>query len=68
MGLLKLFIRHQVPLDDTAETDALVYFPACIEWIDSEITKGRGVLVHCQVGMNSGNYLIALANVTYRQE
>ncbi|KAF8492512.1 hypothetical protein JB92DRAFT_2751557 [Gautieria morchelliformis] len=45
----KSFTRHQVLLDDTTVSDAIVHFPVCIEWIDSELKKGRGVLVHCQV-------------------
>jgi len=45
----KPFARHQIPLDDTDDADALVHFPACNHWIDTEIKKGRGVLVHCQV-------------------
>lgn len=45
----KSFNRHQILLDDVAGSDALIHFPACIEWIDSELKKDRGVLVHCQV-------------------
>lgn len=47
------FIRHQILLDDTAEEDVLVHFIPAITFIQAELDKGRGVLVHCQAGMSA---------------
>lgn len=46
------FIRHQVLLDDTEDADILIHLLPSITFIDSQIDKGRGVLVHCQAGMS----------------
>ena len=47
-----MLIHHQVELDDTDEADVLQHLPKCVEVINNEIEKGRGVLVHCQAGMS----------------
>ena len=46
------FTHHQITLDDTADADALGLFPGCIKWIEDQLAKGNGVLVHCQAGMS----------------
>lgn len=48
----KTFIRHQIQIDDTEDADILTHFLPCIHFIQSEIDKGRGVLVHCQAGVS----------------
>lgn len=53
------FIRHQILLDDTAEADILAHFLPSITFIQTELDKGRGVLVHCQAGMSRSATIIA---------
>ncbi|KIJ36307.1 hypothetical protein M422DRAFT_212249 [Sphaerobolus stellatus SS14] len=59
LAISKPFSRHQILLDDTDDADALAHFPACNQWIDAEIKKGRGVLVHCQAGMSRSATIVA---------
>ncbi|KAI0300163.1 hypothetical protein B0F90DRAFT_1725593 [Multifurca ochricompacta] len=60
------FFRHQVPLDDVEETDVLQHLIPSITFIQSELDKGGGVLVHCQAGM-SRSATIAAAYIMYSQ-
>ncbi|KAJ7247897.1 hypothetical protein B0H12DRAFT_1186698 [Mycena haematopus] len=53
------FVRHQILLDDTEETDVLVHFIPAITFIQAELDKGRGVLVHCQAGMSRSVTIVA---------
>jgi dual specificity phosphatase 12 len=36
-------------IDDSEQEDLLSLLPSCVSWIDNELARGRGVLVHCQV-------------------
>lgn len=45
--------RHQINIDDVDEEDVLVHFMPAIAFIQAELDKGRGVLVHCQAGMSA---------------
>ena len=47
------FTHFQIQLDDTEDADALAFFPQCISFIENELDRGRGVLVHCQAGMST---------------
>ncbi|KAJ7108682.1 hypothetical protein C8R44DRAFT_803346 [Mycena epipterygia] len=60
------FVRHQILLDDTAEEDVLVHFIPAITFIQAELDKGRGVLVHCQAGMSRSVTIVA-AYLMYTQ-
>ncbi|KAJ7634647.1 hypothetical protein FB45DRAFT_909436 [Roridomyces roridus] len=60
------FIRHQILLDDTEEADILVHFIPAITFIQAELDKGRGVLVHCQAGMSRSVTIVA-AYLMYTQ-
>ncbi|KAJ7774470.1 hypothetical protein DFH07DRAFT_100311 [Mycena maculata] len=53
------FVRHQILLDDTEEADVLVHFIPAITFIQAELDKGRGVLVHCQAGMSRSVTIVA---------
>ncbi|KAJ6558000.1 hypothetical protein B0H19DRAFT_125381 [Mycena capillaripes] len=53
------FIRHQILIDDTEEQDVLVHFIPAITFIQAELDKGRGVLVHCQAGMSRSVTIVA---------
>lgn len=45
--------RHQIPLDDSPDSDVLEHIPACNALIEAALSRGDGVLVHCQAGMSS---------------
>ncbi|KAF7360215.1 hypothetical protein MVEN_00750300 [Mycena venus] len=53
------FVRHQILLDDTEDSDVLVHFIPSITFIQAELDKGRGVLVHCQAGMSRSATIVA---------
>lgn len=46
------FIRHQILIDDTEDADILSHLLPSIHFIQAELGKGRGVLVHCQAGVS----------------
>ena len=46
-------IRHQIQLDDTEDADVMTHFLPSIHFIQAELDKGRGVLVHCQAGVST---------------
>ncbi|KAJ3533312.1 hypothetical protein NMY22_g7384 [Coprinellus aureogranulatus] len=63
------FIRHQVALDDLEDEDILVHMGPCIKFIEKELAKGHGVLVHCQAGVSRSAtiltaYLMSTQNLT----
>ncbi|KAJ7269685.1 hypothetical protein C8J57DRAFT_318735 [Mycena rebaudengoi] len=60
------FIRHQILLDDTEDADVLIHFIPAITFIQAELDKGRGVLVHCQAGMSRSATIVA-AYLMYTQ-
>jgi hypothetical protein len=49
---LQTFIRHQILIDDTEDADILTHLLPSIHFIQAELDKGRGVLVHCQAGVS----------------
>ncbi|KAF8708903.1 hypothetical protein AX14_013529 [Amanita brunnescens Koide BX004] len=53
------FIRHQIMLDDTEDADVLVHLLPSIHFIQAELGKGRGVLVHCQAGVSRSATIVA---------
>jgi len=60
--------RHvHVDLDDTEVADALALFPQCIDFVEGELAKGRGVLVHCHLGMSRSATIVA-AYLMYTQK
>ncbi|KAF8637468.1 hypothetical protein AX16_010796 [Volvariella volvacea WC 439] len=52
-------MRHQILLDDTLDADILVHLPPSIQFIEKELEKGRGVLVHCQAGVSRSATIVA---------
>ncbi|KAM5536132.1 hypothetical protein V8D89_010231 [Ganoderma adspersum] len=52
VSIHETFIRHQINLDDTEDADILQHFVPSIAFIQAELDKGWGVLVHCQAGMS----------------
>ncbi|KAG6867672.1 hypothetical protein C0993_012551 [Termitomyces sp. T159_Od127] len=61
-GRLKIqetFMRHQVLLDDTEDTDILQHLLPSIHFIEAELEKGRGVLVHCHAGVSRSASVVA---------
>ncbi|KAL1742289.1 hypothetical protein HDZ31DRAFT_43583 [Schizophyllum fasciatum] len=53
------FLRHQILLDDDEQSDVLTHFLPSISFIQSELDKGRGVLVHCVAGMSRSVTIVA---------
>ncbi|PPR00800.1 hypothetical protein CVT24_000732 [Panaeolus cyanescens] len=53
------FVRHQIMVDDSESTDILTHFIPSIRFIQSELEKGRGVLVHCQAGISRSATIVA---------
>ncbi|KAH9042687.1 hypothetical protein EDB85DRAFT_1916277 [Lactarius pseudohatsudake] len=66
VSIPETFIRHQIPLDDVAETDVLQHLIPAITFIQAELDKDKGVLVHCQAGA-SRSVTVAAAYVMYSQ-
>jgi hypothetical protein len=56
--VFKSLSRNQIPLDDTEEEEILKFLPSCVSWIAKELSKGKGVLVHCQVGCDIMNHIL----------
>jgi dual specificity phosphatase 12 len=52
LNVLQTFIRHQILLDDTEDADILRHLLSSIHFIQAELDKGRGVLVHCHGGIS----------------
>jgi dual specificity phosphatase 12 len=40
-------------IDDEEESDILPHLVPSISFIQSELEKGRGVLIHCHAGMSA---------------
>ncbi|KAI0032407.1 hypothetical protein K488DRAFT_78503 [Vararia minispora EC-137] len=66
IAIHETFLRHQILLDDTEDADILQHLVPAITFIDAELRKGRGVLVHCQAGM-SRSAAVAAAYVMYHK-
>ncbi|KAG1823341.1 protein-tyrosine phosphatase-like protein [Suillus subaureus] len=54
-----IFNRYQVNVDDSANEDVLVHFLPSISFIQNELDKGRGVLVHCMAGISRSATIVA---------
>ncbi|KZV59928.1 hypothetical protein PENSPDRAFT_659853 [Peniophora sp. CONT] len=64
IAINETFLRQQILLDDTEDADVLQHLIPAITFINAELEKGRGVLVHCQAGM-SRSATIAAAYLMY---
>ncbi|KAI0254635.1 hypothetical protein BJV78DRAFT_1274060 [Lactifluus subvellereus] len=60
------FFQRQIPLDDVEEADILQHLIPSITFIQAELDKGWGVLVHCQAG-TSRSATVAAAYIMYSQ-
>ncbi|KAG7093920.1 hypothetical protein E1B28_007556 [Marasmius oreades] len=59
ISIHETFIKHQILLDDTEGADILQHFLPSISFIQAELNKGRGVLVHCQAGLSRSVAIVA---------
>lgn len=59
LTIKETFIRHQVLLDDTEDADVLRHLLPSIHFIQAELEKGRGVLVHCHAGISRSSTIVA---------
>ncbi|THV01954.1 hypothetical protein K435DRAFT_792901 [Dendrothele bispora CBS 962.96] len=59
VSIHETFIKHQILLDDTEEEDILVHLMPAITFIQAELGKGRGVLVHCHAGVSRSATIVA---------
>ncbi|TRM62330.1 hypothetical protein BD626DRAFT_498862 [Schizophyllum amplum] len=57
--IAETFLRHQILLDDDEQSDVLTHFLPSISFIQSELDKDRGVLVHCVAGMSRSVTIVA---------
>ncbi|KAF9237379.1 hypothetical protein BU15DRAFT_48773 [Melanogaster broomeanus] len=60
------FNKYQINIDDSADEDVLVHFLPSISFIQRELDKARGVLVHCMAGI-SRSATIVTAYIMYTQ-
>ncbi|KAI0266544.1 hypothetical protein BC834DRAFT_875062 [Gloeopeniophorella convolvens] len=60
------FFQRQILLDDVEDADVLQHLIPSITFIQAELDKGRGVLVHCQAGMSRSATIVA-AYIMYSQ-
>ncbi|KAI0761117.1 protein-tyrosine phosphatase-like protein [Irpex lacteus] len=67
VNIKETFTRLQIDLDDTDEEDILKHFVTCIAFIQAELDKGRGVLVHCFAGISRSASIVA-AYLMYSRE
>ncbi|KAG6841496.1 hypothetical protein C0991_010354 [Blastosporella zonata] len=59
LTIKETFIKHQVLLDDTEDTDILQHLLPSIHFIEAELNKGRGILVHCHAGVSRSATVVA---------
>ncbi|TBU39843.1 hypothetical protein BD309DRAFT_928271 [Dichomitus squalens] len=59
VSIHETFVRHQINIDDTDSSDILQHFVPAITFIQAELDKGKGVLVHCQAGMSRSVAIVA---------
>ncbi|KAF8068955.1 hypothetical protein FPV67DRAFT_1098469 [Lyophyllum atratum] len=59
LTIKETFIKHQVLVDDTEDEDILRHLLPSIHFIQAELDKGRGVLVHCQAGISRSSTIVA---------
>ncbi|KAI0760066.1 hypothetical protein C8Q74DRAFT_1319312 [Fomes fomentarius] len=59
VSINETFIRHQINIDDTETADILQHFVPSITFIQSELDRGYGILVHCQAGMSRSVAIVA---------
>ncbi len=51
-------VRHQINIDDTDSSDILQHFVPAVTFIQAELDKDHGVLVHCQAGISEFRPLV----------
>lgn len=59
INIRETFIHHQILLDDSEDADILVHLLPSIHFIQAELDKGRGVLVHCHAGISRSSTIVA---------
>ncbi|KAI0367683.1 hypothetical protein BV20DRAFT_1037581 [Pilatotrama ljubarskyi] len=59
VSINETFVRHQIKIDDTESSDILQHFVPAITFLQAELDKGHGVLVHCQAGMSRSVAIVA---------
>ncbi|KZT02973.1 uncharacterized protein LAESUDRAFT_660706 [Laetiporus sulphureus 93-53] len=57
--LTQTFTRLQINLDDTEDEDILAHLVPALSFIEAELDKGWGVLVHCQAGLSRSVTIVA---------
>ncbi|KAA1472417.1 hypothetical protein DENSPDRAFT_800964 [Dentipellis sp. KUC8613] len=66
VSIQETFLKFQINLDDTEDADILQHLLPSIAFIQAELDKNRGVLVHCQAGMSRSATIVA-AYLMYSQ-
>ncbi|KAI0295742.1 hypothetical protein BC826DRAFT_1091313 [Russula brevipes] len=66
LSIPETFFRRQIPLDDVEDADVLQHLVPSITFVQTELDKGKGVLIHCQAG-TSRSATVAAAYIMYSQ-
>ncbi|KAI0792541.1 protein-tyrosine phosphatase-like protein [Abortiporus biennis] len=66
LSIHETFMKHQIDLDDSQDADVLSHLVSAISFMQKELDKGRGVLVHCQAGISRSATIVA-AYLMYSQ-
>jgi dual specificity phosphatase 12 len=57
-------MKRQILLDDEEDADILIHLLPSISFIEAELAKGRGVLVHCQAGISMLSVILIVSGLS----
>lgn len=66
LAIDETFVNHRVEIDDSPDEDVLSHLVPAITFIEKELDRNRGVLVHCLAGVSRSSTIVA-AYLMYAQ-